>query len=292
MITFHQGHFRHLASDLANAGIAMLVPLATDAFREYEAARRANPTAAMWQKFSVVNVEERGGPLKLARVLGKGGCILSTIDGNSGTDGPQGDERRLEVNILGQRAQVKDGLIKLAALFGAPLLPLFAHTVDGKKVCHVGDVIDPGEPLRGADSDDFVQTALTILYAHFSDNVQKHPDEWSGADLFHQWRLPEEHEKQPFSMVEESLTKQLRRGKTLVLNLSRIIELRKDNHIIWTDARSLRGYRIPDEMIPLAMALGTSGIDETWFEHLSGDSYSRHWQFVCELGTHKAIILV
>ena len=95
IVSFHQGHMRYIASDLSLAGIPTCLPLARDSFNDYESARAANPDAALWKHFSFVNVEDRGGSLALARILAKGGCIFSTIDGNTGLDGPRGDERSL-----------------------------------------------------------------------------------------------------------------------------------------------------------------------------------------------------
>lgn len=291
IITFHQGHFRYIGTDVAHAGIQFHMPLAHDAFINYETARKVSPDAAVWTCMHVVDVEQGRGSLTLARTLAKGGCVGAVIDGNTGLDGPRGDDCLTTVKILNCKARVKNGLIKMAARFGSPILPLFAHTINGNKTCHTAPLIDPFQPLRGAEADHFVETAIGEIYALFGENLLAFADEWSGGDLFHQWRVPEPPLKRSMPDVQRALRQQFDAGKILTLNARRIIELRRDNEVIWMDAKTMRCYRMPNEMIELVDNLNVNrgGLDLEWFNRRADPERSRMWDFVCQLVSHDAI---
>src|SRR5262245_23078271 len=169
-----------------------MMPLARDSFENYASARRHNPEAAVWAHLQFANVEESRGAIALAKHLARGGTAVATIDGNTGIDGVRGDERRATVGLLGCRARVKDGMIRMAARFGSPILPIIAPAIDGGRTCVASPLIDPGRPLTGPDADRFVQDALQECYDALGRALLVFPGEWSGGDLFHQWRIPEE----------------------------------------------------------------------------------------------------
>lgn len=291
MVSFHQGHMRFVPSDLAHRGIALCLPLARDSYNDYESARHANPDAALWANMKYANVEERAGSLMIARALAKGGMIFSTIDGNTGLDGPRGDDRRATVRILGRTAKVKDGLIRMAARFGSPVLPVIAHTIDGRPTCVTGPVLDPEGPLSGEPADRFVQHALQEAYDTLGRDLYDFAGEWCGGDLFHQWRVPEAQNVRALDEAEADLRLDLEAGGVAMRNDRRIIELSKDGDIVWTDALTLRSYRLPLEMAELADKLSPAngGVDRVWLQGNSETERSKFWAILCQLASRDAV---
>ncbi|TGX52428.1 hypothetical protein E5A73_16710 [Sphingomonas gei] len=288
--SFHLGPMRYLPSDLAHAGIPICVPLARDSLNDYQTARTANPEAALWKKLRIVNAEEHGGALALAKTLARGGCVLSTIDGNTGLDGPRGDQRRATVRILGSTARVKTGLIGMAARFGAPILVMIAYTSGEKRHCRTAPVIDPGRALCGDARGHFVEAAVQRAYSFFGAALRAHAEEWSGGDLFHQWRVPGSLPQRDIAEVAQMLGHSLAAGGRLTINHRRIVPLSGEADRIWSDAVSGRCYRLPAEMAALAEQLSApDGIGRDWLDRHAGTARSRIWAFLCQLASRDAI---
>lgn len=290
MVSFHQGHMRHLPSDMVHAGIAMCLPLARDAFNDYRSAQQANPHAALWPGFRYVNVEERGGALALARTLAKRGCVFALIDGNTGIDGPRGEDRRATVRMLDSTVRVKDGLIALAARFGSPVLPIIAHEVDGQRVCSVAPAIDPGGPLDGEDAQGFVAAATQHAYAFLAEDLLSFAGQWCGGELFHQWRRPDAPTHQTAEEAEQRMRRDLGAGGRVAVDERRILELPGDSGIVWTDALTQRGYKFPVAMSELAARLADGhGVDQGWLEHRADAERAAIWRFMCQLAARGAL---
>lgn len=291
VMSFHLGHMRQIATDLAHAGIAVAGPLAADAFSNYSTARLANPQAALWRHLRPVNVEERSGSFALARTLAGGGCIFSAIDGNTGLDGPLGDQRRTTVRLLEATAKVKTGLFDMAARFGSPILVVVAYTEQGQRVCRTAPVIDPEAPLMGGESKRFVESATAAAYAFFGAILTEHADEWCGGDLFHQWKIPYSAPPADLLVVERYLASRLADGGSLFADHRRILSLDDSNNLVWSDAVSGKCFRLPQDMASAAQRLLTpgAGIDARWLSQCSNAERSRTWRILCELASRKAI---
>ncbi len=291
--TFHLGYMRDIPSDLAHAGIPIMVPLARDAYGNYESARLDRPDAALWKCFRHVCVEEAAGSLALARHLARGGCVLSTIDGNTGLDGPRGGDRRSIVNMLGTEARVKNGLIAMAARFGAPIIPVVATTVDGERVCHVFPVADPGRPLTGDEANDFVEGTVRSLYQVLAETLLHAAGDWCGGDLFHQWRLPRGIDEEPLSVAEARLASVLDGHGRAALDLSRLMPLSSRGERVFVDVHSMKCYRLPEEEGEFADLLQDAGrgITRDWLNGLGTARRASVWRFLCVLASRRGLSL-
>lgn len=289
LMSFHLGPMRYLGSDLSHAGVPVCMPLARDSFADYESARAANPGAGVWERLRFVNVEDAGGPLALAKTLARRGCLMSTVDGNTGLDGVRGDQQRTVVRILGSEARVKTGLFAMAARFGAPILAGIAHSDGGRRVCRTTPAIDPGGPLAGDKAQAFVEAAVQGVYSFFGEALQDHADEWCGGDLFHQWKLPSSLPNRDIAQVERGLGLSLGAGGRIAINRRRIVPL--DGDSIWSDAPSGKCFRLPAEMAALARQLSEpgSGVGLEWLDRHSAAERSRIWTFMCQLASRDAI---
>jgi hypothetical protein len=291
IVTFHLGHMRYLASDLAHVGIPICGPLALDAFIDFVTARDANPDAALWKMGKFFNVEENGGTFALAKHLGKGGCLISTIDGNTGLDGPRGDQRRTTVRILNSTARVKIGLLSLAARFGSPVLIMTSYTSEGERMCQTAPVIDPGHALSNDEADLWVEETAQVAYSFFGNVLLDHADEWCGGDLFHQWRVPSKLSQLDTDDVTQKLSQTLRAGGRVIVNQSRIVPLSDDRNLIWTDAMTGSCYKLPTEMAVIIrqLAVQNGGVDAIWLSQYSATEKSRLWAFLCQLAVRDVI---
>lgn len=287
--SFHLGHMRHLPSDLAHAGIPVLVPLARDAYGNYESARQGNPEAALWRHFRPICVEDAGGTIALARGLARGACVISTIDGNTGTDGPRGGERRSIVTMLDTRVRVKNGLIAMAAKFGAPVLPLIATTVDGQRMCHSLPPMDPGRPLAGAEAERYVETTVGAMYAWLADCLLRFAHEWCGGDLFHQWRVPRAIAERPLAEVESRLLDDLRDGGRLLLDTGRVLPLPGQRDRVFVDVHTMRCCRFPEREAEFADMLldPQRGVGLRWIESLGETRRSSVLRFLCLMASRE-----
>lgn len=290
MVSFHQGHMRHLPSDMVHAGIGMCLPLARDSFNDYHSAQQANPDAAIWAGFKYVNVEERGGALVLARTLAKRGCVFALIDGNTGIDGPRGEDRRETVRMLDSTVRVKNGLIALAARFGSPVLPIIAHEADGQRVCRVAPAIDPGGPLDGEDAQRFVAAATAQAYAFLADDLSSFAGQWCGGDLFHRWRIPDAPIHGADDEVEQRMRRDLGTGARVTLDERRIVELLGEGDLVWTDALTQRCYKFPAAMRELAERLTNGyGVDQRWLDGKADAQRATIWRFIGHLAARGAL---
>ncbi len=291
--SFHLGPMRYIPSDLAHAGIPTCLPLAADSFNDYHTGRTANPDAALWKHLRIVNAEDHGGALALAKTLARGGCVLSTIDGNTGLDGPRGDQRRASVRILGSTARVKTGLLDMAARFGSPILVVIAHMSGGKRLCRTAPAIDPGRALQGEESERFVAAAVQSAYSFFGAALQKHADEWSGGDRFHHWRVPCRLPERDIEDVARILGRDLAAGGRLAINHRRIVPLSGDADTIWSDAVTGKCYRLPARITGLARQLSArDGVGLDWLDQHAGSERSRIWTLLCQLAARDAIAAI
>lgn len=289
--TFHLGHMRHLPSDIAHAGIPVMLPLARDAYGNYESARLGNPDAAFWRTFRHVCVEENGGTLALARALARGSCVFSTIDGNTGMDGPRGGDRRSLVRMLDTEARVKNGLIAMAARFGAPVLPIIAATADGERSCRVLPPIDPGAALAGEAAEQFVERTVRELYAWLGESLLDFAGEWCGGDLFHQWRVPRAAPEQSAEAVEAHLLGELRQGARIQLDTGRMLPLPAERDRVFVDVHTMKCYRFPAQEAELTELLldPRRGVGLDWLDSLSEARRSSVWRFLCLMRSRETL---
>jgi lauroyl/myristoyl acyltransferase len=289
--TFHLGLMRHIPSDLAHAGVPVMVPLARDAYDNYESARRQNPDAALWRNFRHVCVEEAAGSLALARGLARGGCVLSTIDGNTGIDGPRGSDRRSIITMLDTKARVKNGLVAMAARFGVPILPVVATTMGAERVCHTSHVIDPEKPLTGEEAATFVETTVSTLYQILAETLLQSADEWCGGDLFHQWRLPRDCVDEPMHEAAQRLEAALEHNGKAGFDSSRVMPLSDRGERVFVDVHTMKCFRLPaaeSEFVDLLQTPGR-GVTRDWIDGLCEARRPSVWRFLCLLASRGAL---
>ncbi len=272
--SFHLGDYRDLPSDMALAGLGCTLPLDARACRDY----RQGMAATSEERFSLiqaVDVEESRGARVLARALARKELVFAYVDGNTGTDGPTGDQARTEIDFLGYPARMKNGLLRLAARFGAPVLPVYAVRRGGRGTWVAGDLIEPDGPLRGDAQEDFARRALEHVYRFFETGIYEAPQQWETGCFFHRWRAgatPREIEETPVDVARRSLEAGLERGQVLRLDRRRVAEVRRGESSAWVDVRTLRAFAAPPEQQPLLDRLASGGVDREWLTAQNGSA--------------------
>lgn len=245
--TCHLGDYRHISTDLALVSIASLMPLDAESFAQYQRTREVELDERFRRFVRAVNVEEPKGSMALARTLSRNGLLFAYVDGNTGQDGPLGESSRTEVEFLGYKVRVKNGLLRLAGRFGRPVLPVMAPRVDGAGILIKGPLLDPGGPLKGAEQQSFVDGAAATLYRFFEGEIRRWPEQWETACFFHRWRAGAETQANvlPDATAREEVERDLAAGKVLRMNGRRIVPMGKGDEAIWTDVKTLRAFRAP-----------------------------------------------
>lgn len=289
--TFHVGDFRYIASDLAIVGTPVCMPLAADALGDFEAARSIRPDVECWTRVTGVNAESVAGAFQIAKTLAAGGCVCASLDGNTGFDGPRGQQHRTFVDLNGCGIRVKNGLVKLAGKMGAPILPAFASTIDGVRRFHAGPLIDPGAPLLGSALEHFVDGAMRDLYAQFGDNLETHAGSWSGCDHFHLWRIADPARVDDAPDADIRLRRDLEGGGRVGIDPAGIVELHGDDGIVLADVHTMRCYRVPGRMSGLIDALAPGrGVDLAWIHSQEPGQQRQVWNLLAALSARGALV--
>jgi KDO2-lipid IV(A) lauroyltransferase len=107
--------------------------------------------------------------LPLARHLREGGAVALQIDRS------RPDQRTREVALFGSRARIPEGPLRLAALTGAPLVPVFAaRTGHRRYVVRLEPPIRLGREASGGAMDDAAQSLASSLERF----VRARPTQW------------------------------------------------------------------------------------------------------------------
>jgi lauroyl/myristoyl acyltransferase len=270
--SFHLGDYRHLPTDMALAGLGCTLPLDTRACSDYRQAIAATGEERI-RLVQAVDVEEPGGARALAKALAKHELVFAYVDGNTGTDGPMGDQARTEIEFLGYPVRVKNGLMRLAARFGTPILPVYAVRRGGSDqrdpgTWVAGEVLEPGGALRGEAQESFVREALEHLYRFFETGVREAPEQWETACFYHRWRAgtaPRPIEETPADVARRRLEEGIAGGRVLRLDRRWVAEVRRGGASAWADVRTMRAFEVPAERRSLLDRLAAdAGVDREW----------------------------
>ena len=290
-VSFHQGQFRNMATDLSMAGKRSVIALAQDAYDDFENSRAHSPDFELWEHMNITNVEDTAGGIALAKAMRRKETVIVLPDGNTGSDGPKGDENRREVDILGRTAFIKDGAFKLAARFGVPILPGYGFGPEDNPELIMEAPIDPGGPLKGEEADAFVDHAIRELYAvQFARNVETHPGEWESCGLFHRWRKPEAARLSKPGLEGMDLGMVLEEGRALRRDEIQFVEIVQPDATVWTHARSMKSMRFQGSDRKLISRLSAEeGVDRCWLDSLDPDTRKHYINMLSALGQRHVL---
>src|SRR5690606_9221835 len=113
-------------------------------------------------KVNILNAEEPGILLKLAREIKNGRSLVVYLDGNTGSGKP---EENTQVNFLGRKLEVRKGIPYLSYLTGVPIIPVIQYRKKNYK-----NVLRLGKPLTpdpGQSREAFNEKSLQFIYDIF-----------------------------------------------------------------------------------------------------------------------------
>jgi hypothetical protein len=258
-VAFHVDAFRLLPLELLLRGSRVVQPLDADSSQQI-AYQLDQLHETVRRRMTIVNVERPDGGVRLMRSIARGDAMVAFLDGNTGADGPLGEQARCEITLLGMRLRVKNGIARLAGRLGRCLIPVHAlRGQDGRIALETGPVLQPAGPLKGDALDAFADHATCAAYAHFESVVRTRLDAWESVRLLHRWRIMPE---QPASLgahdVHESLAR-FASGAAARFDLRRVAPVRdRETGRVWMDAHSLRAFRPPPWAFDLVTALASA----------------------------------
>jgi hypothetical protein len=215
-------------------------------------------------------VESVGTPLKLARALSQHEIVVLNIDGNTGSDGPWGDESRVVVTFFDKPISVKTGIARLALHSGAPILPIITPITEGRRgqiIC--SDVIYPPSHRTDAGDERFIEMVMQELYSVLERNARKYLSQWPGVATVHRWRRTKdvaEHNPYAANFSEggnQGLQRFFEANGALMFNWTRpVVRLSGvDQRSALVDVETLQCFTTPDwaELL-LSMLDGPNGL--------------------------------
>jgi len=279
LCTLHLGAYRDLPLDLALLGYRLTLPVNTSAYEQtMDALSRTHPL--LRGRWKLANVDRPGGSVALARAARQGDLLFAYVDGNTGTDGPWGEQGRTTVRFLGFEVRVKDGMARLAAALGAPVVPLVApRRPDGRAEVRVGEPLHPGGRLKGEAQDRFAHDATQALYAFFEPHVQHAPHQWESVCFLHRWRARPQPPAAPGGAELEA-------GRAYRIDRRRVAVLDTAAGPVLMNVRTLRSFRVPGWAGEVLARLGApAGVGERWLAQAEMDeeNRTRAWDFVSQL---------
>ncbi len=136
--------------------------------------------------------DRRGSVRELIRVLRDGENLAFMLDQNAKRNWG------IFVDFFGKPACTSDGLAQLAALTGAPILPVLCRRLeDHSLLVEVGEAI-PGPTNRGEPEIHRVTAACTRVIEDF---IRAHPDQWIW--MHRRWRTQPSPAKPPESTLDD-----------------------------------------------------------------------------------------
>ncbi len=149
-------------------------------------------------KVNILNAEEPGILLKLAREIKNGRSLVVFLDGNTGSGKP---EDNTQVNFLGRKLEVRKGIPYLSYLTGVPIIPVIQYRKKNYK-----NVLRLGKPLTpdpGQSREAFNEKSLQFIYDIFGRHIKSYPDQWEGWNYIHTALILDEEKETNDKMVSE-----------------------------------------------------------------------------------------
>ncbi|MGA9769017.1 MAG: hypothetical protein WBV94_08250 [Blastocatellia bacterium] len=207
---------------------------------------------------NILNAQDKESFIALIKALERGECIFIYMDGNTGWDGVWGSSSKSAIDFLGFPIAVKNGIPRLAAASGAPILPLVTvknKTDSGELI--FGDPIIPPSNMASQERDEFVLQAVKAIYKLLEDHALTFIEQWSSSCFLHRWRTPAQQGRAaaPTLLDIEEIDRLLKIGKSFKINESRIAGLNVKNDATLMDTKTLKIYKAPEEARDLFLRL-------------------------------------
>jgi lauroyl/myristoyl acyltransferase len=272
--TAHFGASRYVTWDLAALGYTVTLALDSESYgqirRVLSATCSIGPTCTDWIPFGrgrvrLLDVEaDIMASTRAVSALRRNEIVVFFFDGNTGFDGPLGKANRCSLVFLGHEVSVKSGIAHIARVTGAPLVSAIAER-DGECFgrVHLGvPVCKEEQDLNPSGLSEIVKP----LYEDLEWHVQRLPEQWEGACLFHRWRRP--RPTPPSSRLDTDPFFDLDRNEVVFsLNPSRYVLVRTVTGPALVDSEDLRCFPVdPEAETTVSALLEPGGLGCPWGE--------------------------
>jgi hypothetical protein len=307
--TSHYGAFRYILSDLMFLGFPVTMGLDTDsvdAFRHRFQRLRSNPDIAPFMTSDlsikidgagsgrVVDVEkDKLATIALVKALRNNQIVHLFTDGNVGWEGHWGATNKSAFDFLGFPISMKSGVTHLAAMSGAPILPVFVTRTAPLDVRYrnmdvIGEVspadpIFPGGILKGSRRKEFIDKTTEHIFQLYASAILRDSNQWEMACLFHRWRAPQP-DGSPVIQTSQCPEKRLETGRVFRLNSARVARVPTDGKLLLVDAKTLQVLALEQHSAQVVEALLTSeGINQSWWRSVPDAERSRVINLLADL---------
>jgi KDO2-lipid IV(A) lauroyltransferase len=113
-------------------------------------------------------------PLELMRILHRGEALLVL-----GDDGSRSSARSYPVKLCGETAVMPAGVVSLARVAGAPILPFTVLPLGKRRwLATIEPHLEPPERRHGQSGE---QAVLQLLADRWTETLRRHPEHWAAS---------------------------------------------------------------------------------------------------------------
>jgi hypothetical protein len=281
--TMHYGPFRHVLTDLPQAGIPVRIGLDSPMTRRFrwlvrkgldlwdtQAAGKCEktPFLALAELHDVE--EEKNATVALMNSLRGNGVVIFILDGNSGMDGQHGQSNTVPVNLLGCRMTARTGAVQMALAAGSPLLFLLAEPgPEGRHSIGFAEEYIPEGRVKPTARRALAEDLVRNMYTRLEERLKLHPENWSNSCFLHAWRSRFVPKPPAMADADASVAgASLNQGYRFRFNDRRVAPVLPRSSKIGTvlvDIDTLSVFRMGDSLQPLFAGLSSpAGVDREW----------------------------
>jgi KDO2-lipid IV(A) lauroyltransferase len=190
--TFHYGSYRMIISCLIKAEFNVVLIVTPDVYKtqkiEIEESIKKYKILATQNSsdFIILSIANTSSIFELKRLLQRGYVSVVYLDGNSGIDKNVNFEKNfINLNFLNDSIFVKNGIIILASIINATIIPAIAQWDENENV-----IINIYKERILSDYQDkklFVSQSLIYLYSLLEKHIKENPEQWECWTYMHKW---------------------------------------------------------------------------------------------------------
>ncbi len=248
--TYHLGSYRAILGALTRLGYDFSLVIDKNVFETQndvirstiENARKAFGSTS---SFDMINAEDFGSAMQMAKQLRNGRSLVIYLDGNTGTGGVfRHDDKLLRVNFFQAQLFARQGISYLSYVTQTPIVPVIAYRELDIDV--VLRFYEPIYPLAGQSKKDYCQETIQELYQILEENLRKHPLQWEGWLYVHKYFDIDDLSAKLLRQYEQAIQPEQKPTK-LIFNQRRFSLFRHGDDCMLFDGMTFLTYVISEE---------------------------------------------
>jgi KDO2-lipid IV(A) lauroyltransferase len=190
--TFHYGSYRMIISCLIKAGFNVVLIVTPDVYNmqkseiEESIKKYKLLTTENNSDFIILSIANTSSIFELKRLLQQGYISVVYLDGNSGIDKNINFKKHFKkINFLDSSIFVKNGIIVLASIINATIIPAIAQWDKNENV--IINVYKEQNLSNYQDKKLFISASLIYLYSLLEKHIKENPEQWECWTYMHKW---------------------------------------------------------------------------------------------------------